>query len=286
MSFKPLTSYAWDNPVGLAAISPDGKYLAFCSKGKLFVQVIRTGEKHSLALPEGFYLTEVVWFPDGTKLLLSRIQERWIQGERSDDVGSRIFSIWSLSMLGGTPQKIVDMQTVYASVSPDGSLVAFHRFDPDRQASEIWLVGSNGEGPRKLEIAAQPGRQLAQESILRGPVWSPNGKRLLYLRIDGQRGRSIESCDLRGEQVTTIFSSQQTDVRSPLLDYRWKSHFSSLDKKELDGSCGLLSIFGRSRSMRQPANPWVRLDALPSGLAALAFDCRQLEYYCRREASW
>ena len=45
MSLKPLTSYGWDDPLESAAISPDGKYLAFCSKGKLLVQVIRSGEK-------------------------------------------------------------------------------------------------------------------------------------------------------------------------------------------------------------------------------------------------
>ena len=66
MSFRAITSYAWDNPVDCAGISPDGNHLAFCSRGKLFVQEIRTGEKNSLALPEGFYLTKVGWFPDGT----------------------------------------------------------------------------------------------------------------------------------------------------------------------------------------------------------------------------
>ena len=54
-----LTSYAWDNPVDSAAISPDGKYLAFCSKGKLFVQMVASGEKLSLPLPEWFYSTGV-----------------------------------------------------------------------------------------------------------------------------------------------------------------------------------------------------------------------------------
>jgi eukaryotic-like serine/threonine-protein kinase len=41
LSFRPLTSYAAGNPLDYAAISPDGKYLALCSKGKLFVQIYR-----------------------------------------------------------------------------------------------------------------------------------------------------------------------------------------------------------------------------------------------------
>src|SRR5439155_15314360 len=79
ISFKPLTSSSWDNPLDSAAISPDGKYLAFCSKGKLFVQVIRSGEKRSLPIPERFYLAGVGWFPDGTRLLLNRYESKWIQ---------------------------------------------------------------------------------------------------------------------------------------------------------------------------------------------------------------
>src|SRR5439155_21146167 len=60
MSFKPLTSYSWDNPLDSAAISPDGKYLAFYSRGKLFIQVVRSGEKRSLAMPEGFYPAQIL----------------------------------------------------------------------------------------------------------------------------------------------------------------------------------------------------------------------------------
>ena len=38
-------------------------------------------------------------------------------------------------------------------------------------------------------------------------MWSSNGQRLFYLR-DVDDARSIESCDLRGEQITNIFPSK------------------------------------------------------------------------------
>jgi len=212
-SFKALTSQAWDNPVDCAGISPDGTDLAFCSRGKLYVQEIRTGVKRPLPLPEGFYLTRVGWFPDGKKLSLGRSQERWIQVKEQMTWQSDL-SIWSLSILGGKPQLIVD-HADYASVSPDGSRVAIDRFDFSRQAREIWLVGSNGEGLHKLKIASpagQPDPPTGGPSF-GGPVWSPNGQRILYLRTD-DRGRSSESCDLRGEQIIS-FSSPATDVCVP-----------------------------------------------------------------------
>ena len=143
-----------DNPLESAAISPDGKYLAFCSKGKLSIQIIRSGEKRSIPLPEGFYTAAVSWFPDGTKLLLSRAEERWIQ-VKGQTTRQSDTSLWSVSILGGTPQKIVDHADI-PSVSPDGSLVAFNRFDPERQTADIWVVGANGEGPRRIRASSQP----------------------------------------------------------------------------------------------------------------------------------
>jgi len=196
MSFKALTSNSADSPLDSAAISPDGKYLAFSSKGKLFVQVVHSGEKNPIVLPEGFPARGVSWFPDGTKLLLFQIEPRWIKvkGEVTRESG---FSLWSLSIPGGTPKQIVD-RAAYGSVSPDGSLVAFSRRDHERKTVDIWLVGANGESPRRIRAASEHQAYYA-------PVWSSNGQRLFYFH----NGRAIESCDLRGETVTTVVPSKE-----------------------------------------------------------------------------
>ncbi|PYV37414.1 MAG: hypothetical protein DMG06_28100 [Acidobacteria bacterium] len=155
------------------AISPDGKYLAFCLRQKLFIQVVRTGEKRSLALPEGFYLARADWFPDGTKLLLWRIEPRWTQ-VKGETIRESNPSLWSLSMLGGTPQKILD-NAFAASVSPDGSLIAFSRRDLEQQTTDIWLAGANGENPRRIHAPtratlAPSGPQMASVSSTFTPV--------------------------------------------------------------------------------------------------------------------
>jgi Tol biopolymer transport system component len=197
MSLKPLTSYSWDEPVDSTSISPDGKYLAFCWKQKLFIQVIRTGEKRLLALPEGFSLARADWFPDGTKLLLWRIEPRWTQ-VKGEAIWESNESFWSLSILGGTPQKILD-NAAGGSVSPDGSLIAFTRRDLERQTTGIWLVGANGENPRPLHASTE----LTQNCF--NPIWSPDGQRLFYFHP----GRGIESSDLRGAKITIVRPSQE-----------------------------------------------------------------------------
>ena len=51
---RTLTSNAPDNPVYAAAISPDGKYLAYADLTGVFLRLLETGETHAIALPPGF----------------------------------------------------------------------------------------------------------------------------------------------------------------------------------------------------------------------------------------
>jgi eukaryotic-like serine/threonine-protein kinase len=51
---RAVTSNPPENPVYAAAISPDGRYLAYADLAGVFVRLLETGETHSLSLPEGF----------------------------------------------------------------------------------------------------------------------------------------------------------------------------------------------------------------------------------------
>ena len=59
-------------------------------------------------------------------------------------------------------------------------------------------MGAQGENPRKFLTAPQG------ESFY-WPVWSPDGQRIAYMRSHAG-GVSIESRNLKGEQLTTILS--------------------------------------------------------------------------------
>jgi len=204
MSFSPLTSYSEGDPLDSAAISSDGKFVAFCSKGKLSIQKVRSGDQKILAMPEGFHPASASWFPDGTKLLLGRFQPRWVQvqGETIQESGS---SLWSLSILGDAPKKIAD-HAASASISPDGSLIAFSRRDLERQTADLWLMNANGESPRRIRTPSESSQYYFS------PVWSSDGQRLFYVH----NGREVESCDLRGEKATTIFSCKANQALSSI----------------------------------------------------------------------
>ena len=51
---RELTANPSENPVYAAAISPDGRYLAFADFTGVFLKTLENGETHSLKLPEGF----------------------------------------------------------------------------------------------------------------------------------------------------------------------------------------------------------------------------------------
>jgi Tol biopolymer transport system component len=183
---RRLTANPADNPVEAPLLSPDGKYLAYCDRGGLHLQVTQTGENHKILQSEiSAEFTPIAWFPDGARLLLNRLQ-------RPD--------IWVVSVFGGTKRKLSDDALAF-SVSPDGSLIAFTR----RDSHEIWLMGAGGESPRKIVSA---GEREAFGHVF----WSPNGQRIGYVKgrsEDANSNFSLESCDLNGGEAILILSDKK-----------------------------------------------------------------------------
>ena len=62
---RKLTANSFENPVSGAAISPDGRFLVYSDRTGLYQKLIRTGETHSVPLPQNFSASVDNWFPDG-----------------------------------------------------------------------------------------------------------------------------------------------------------------------------------------------------------------------------
>jgi hypothetical protein len=117
-----------------AAISPDGKYLAFVSFGKLFLQTIAAGEEHEVELEWSGQPTRVAWSSDGTRLFL---------------FGSK-HGLWSVSQFGGKP-RLIDEAAERAAESPDGKYLAVIRPDElGRARARVWVMASDGTNARQL----------------------------------------------------------------------------------------------------------------------------------------
>ena len=128
---RRLTKNPIENSVTSAALSADGRYLAYVDNNGLFVRLIETGETSRIETPDGFELSEVDWYPDGTSLLFTAITEDQ-------------HALWRISVLGGEPRLLVD-RAWRASVSPDGFRIAYRT-----PSSAVYVAGPNGEDPEKL----------------------------------------------------------------------------------------------------------------------------------------
>jgi DNA-binding winged helix-turn-helix (wHTH) protein/Tol biopolymer transport system component len=152
-----LTANPLDDPVRSAAISRDGRYLAFCDDNGLYLREIETGETHPVSLPDGTLTTSVSWFPDNTHLLVSL----------SAQDGTS--SVWEVSTLGGAARKLID-EGASAAVSPDGRSIAFIAGKTLKQ--RLWVADSNGE--RNWEVAGQDGEFFGRIT------WSPDNAWLAF----------------------------------------------------------------------------------------------------------
>ena len=146
-----LTTNSSENSVSNAAISPDGKYLAYTDNTGLYLKQIRTGETHPLPLPPNFSGFVNEWFPDGSHLLVTRQEQ------------SGKPSLWSISVFGGAPRQLADGG--WGSVSPDGAHIAFQRLD---QPGEEWVMRS--DGTELVKVSAD------ESSWVGGATWSRSGR--------------------------------------------------------------------------------------------------------------
>lgn len=162
---RRLTANPEEDRVTGAALSADGKHLAFSDRNGLHLRDIDSGETHVISLPAGFDARPASWFPDGLHLLAT-----WVAGAREPA------SLWEISLLGGAPRKLVD-QARWPSVSPDGAQIAFVSGAEakwlGRQANQsIWTMQADGTKLRKvLEDAEAP---------FDPPVWSPDRRMIAF----------------------------------------------------------------------------------------------------------
>ncbi len=194
-----LTTNSSEASVTAAAISPDGKYLAYADSAGLYVRVSRTGEMHPISIPPASVIGGLSWFPDSTRLLAT------VTGLQPN-----VDSVWVISILGQSAVKLLDGGN-QAAVSPDGSQIVFVR----GKGKELWLMAANGETPHRILVTAN--------EYLTSPVWGWDGKHLAYGRVFADVDKVdtvVETLDLETGKITVSFSDPDITSGIPLPDGR------------------------------------------------------------------
>jgi Tol biopolymer transport system component len=174
--FKPAKRVAFETTrltfdAGLTttpALSPDGKMVAYASDREgdgsldLWVQQVSGGKPLRLTDSPGND-----WYPDfspdGTKIVF--------RSERDNG------GIYVIGVLGGDVRRIADAGTA-PHFSPDGSLIAYVVMPAslDSRLFDLYLVPAKGGAPRPFH----PEFRMGFVSQGAAPVWSPDGKALLF----------------------------------------------------------------------------------------------------------
>jgi Tol biopolymer transport system component len=190
---RKLTANSAENSVTSMAVSPDGKYLSYADNTGIYLKLIHTGETHPVPLPPDFHARVDDWFPDGSRLLVTRA----VKPGRA--------SLWSISVFGGSPHQLVD-DASGGSLSPDGSHIAFRRGSLTYDGGwgrEEWVMRSDGTDP----IQVAPAR--TDDSQVGAPTWSPDGRKIAYVRSNwayNVRTSSVEVNEWQKEETETLFS--------------------------------------------------------------------------------
>ncbi|MDP9268871.1 MAG: protein kinase [Acidobacteriota bacterium] len=147
-----------------AAISPDGKYVAYARREgdrSLWVKSVATGS-HIQVIPPGpgFFQPDIAFTPDGDYIYFAHT---------SFDNPS-VLDLYSVPTLGGPVKKVVADVGSGATFSPDGKKIAFIRYDPEAGKSAIIIANADGSGQQ--EFATRPS---AQGFTNGAPDWSPDG---------------------------------------------------------------------------------------------------------------
>ena len=187
LRISQLTANPADDRVRAAAISRDGKYLAFSDETGFYLRQIDTGETHLIPLPSGALAESLSWFPDSAHLIVA------LTGLAQSP------SLWEISTLGGSPRKLLDNARSPA-VSPEGKQIAF--ITGQSMRNQVWLMAADGEQSHKL---------VGEQGDFFGSLaWSPDGTRIGYIRgrlsnAFGVSG-SIEFVNLRDQQVNGLLN--------------------------------------------------------------------------------
>ena len=187
---RRLTASSWENPVSSAALSPDGRFLVYSDSTGLYQKLIRTGETHSVSLPQNFSARVDSWFPDGGHVVVTRAEK------------AAKASLWSIPIFGGSPRKLADDGSK-ASVSLDGSHIAFLRYasESGQINPEVWVMRSDGTD--QVRVASAPASSVG------AVAWSPDGKQIAYIREHSEyftHSSSLELAEWQGARSQIIFS--------------------------------------------------------------------------------
>ncbi len=164
MSITKLTA---NGKIPLAAISPDGKYVAYVLQESpnqsLWLRQTSTTSNVQVVAPTAVRFLSPTYSPDGTFIYYVTYQ-------------ANIGSLYQVPALGGTPRKLIEDVDSPVTFAPDGNRLAFLRHNPDTKETSLIVADTEGANQTILVTRKSPTNFSDDSSGHYAPSWSPDGQ--------------------------------------------------------------------------------------------------------------
>ena len=145
-----------------AAISPDGKYIVHVVTDgglqALELRQVSTNTNQEILAPADVAYSGLTFSKDGNYIY-------YVMRDRANPVSA----LYRKPVLGGEATKIVTDIQSHASLSPDGSRLAFLRFDTTSAEVTVMIANSDGSAEQRIGSRRLP-------DLYRELAWSPDGR--------------------------------------------------------------------------------------------------------------
>ena len=163
----------------VAAISPDGKYVVHviedAGKQSLWIRQVATANNVQIVPPAEVEYFGMTFSPDGNYVY-------YVTAVKNASIGL----LYVVPVLGGSPRKLVDDVDAPVAISPDGTQLAFPRYDPREGQDNLVATKADGSGERVLGGLKLPARFSAGWfGTDGGPGWSPDGSTIAVTVLNG-----------------------------------------------------------------------------------------------------
>jgi Tol biopolymer transport system component len=191
-------------------VSPDGKKIAFegaiGADPNIEVYVVNATTGADLVAltsckgkPAGCANDYPAWSPDGKHIVFTH-QDDYVNEIPVNE------QVWLMDADGGNQHALTtgaDPKDKLPSWSPDGKFIVYASGVGDNEG--IWVMAADGAAPVQLTGCPPAGTPPCANGSDFGPVWSPDGTRIAFLRYFGAVGAN--------DRTVYVMNADGTDVR-------------------------------------------------------------------------